>query len=75
MSSKGRHPCMQDLDRRRWIINAAFGIGWLSLVSKLSMAQGEAGIHFPAKAKRVIFLFMDGGPSQVDTWDPKHLPF
>jgi hypothetical protein len=28
-------------------------------------------LHFPAKAKRVIFLFMDGGPSQVDTWDPK----
>jgi len=27
--------------------------------------------HFPAKAKRVIFLFMDGGPSQVDTFDPK----
>ena len=27
--------------------------------------------HFPAKAKRVIFLFMNGGPSQVDTFDPK----
>ncbi len=27
--------------------------------------------HFPAKAKSVIFLFMDGGPSQVDTFDPK----
>ncbi|MDB6037150.1 MAG: hypothetical protein JWM99_991 [Verrucomicrobiales bacterium] len=27
--------------------------------------------HFPAKAKRVIFLFMPGGPSQVDTFDPK----
>ena len=29
--------------------------------------------HFPAKAKSVIFLFMDGGPSQVDTFDPKPL--
>ena len=29
--------------------------------------------HFPAKAKNVIFLFMDGGPSQVDTFDPKPL--
>ncbi len=28
---------------------------------------------FPAKAKRVIFLFMHGGPSQVDTFDPKPL--
>src|ERR1700754_2387213 len=27
--------------------------------------------HFPAKAKSVIFLFMDGGPSQMDTFDPK----
>jgi hypothetical protein len=27
--------------------------------------------HFAAKAKRVIFLYMDGGPSQVDTFDPK----
>ena len=27
--------------------------------------------HFPAKAKRVVFLFMTGGVSHVDTWDPK----
>jgi len=27
--------------------------------------------HFPATAKNVIFLYMDGGPSQVDTFDPK----
>ena len=27
--------------------------------------------HFPAKAKSCIFLFMYGGPSQVDTFDPK----
>jgi hypothetical protein len=27
--------------------------------------------HFPARARNVIFLFMDGGPSQVDTFDPK----
>ena len=29
------------------------------------------GGHLPARAKRVIFLFMDGGPSQMDTFDPK----
>ena len=28
-------------------------------------------VHFPAKAKSVIWLFMNGGPSQVDTWDYK----
>src|SRR5688572_4285694 len=27
--------------------------------------------HFPGKAKRVIHLFMNGGPSHVDTFDPK----
>src|SRR5262245_47958928 len=27
--------------------------------------------HFAARAKRVIFLFMNGGPSHVDTFDPK----
>ena len=27
--------------------------------------------HFPARAKRVIFLFMHGGPSSIDTFDPK----
>ena len=27
--------------------------------------------HFPGKVKRVIHLFMNGGPSQVDTFDPK----
>src|SRR5207237_4967832 len=31
------------------------------------------GPHFPAKAKRVIHLFMNGGPSHVDTFDPKPL--
>jgi hypothetical protein len=29
--------------------------------------------HHPARAKRIIFLFMSGGPSQVDTFDPKPL--
>src|SRR5690606_24230377 len=28
-------------------------------------------LHHPAKAKNVIFLYMDGGPSQIDTFDPK----
>lgn len=32
---------------------------------------GEVPLNFPAKAKRVIHLFMNGGPSHVDTFDPK----
>ena len=30
--------------------------------------------HFPATAKHVIFLFIQGGPSHIDTFDPKPLP-
>ena len=42
---------------------------------QLLAAEGapDMGPHFPASAKRVIFLFMHGGPSQVDTFDPKPL--
>ncbi|WP_010585103.1 DUF1501 domain-containing protein [Schlesneria paludicola] len=34
-------------------------------------AIGGKPLHFPVKAKHCIFLFMNGGPSQVDTFDPK----
>ena len=33
--------------------------------------QASGGLHHPAKAKHVIFLFMNGGLSQVDSFDPK----
>src|SRR3954470_6262524 len=46
--------------------NDAFGVTAASS-SPLSLKEP----HFPAKAKRVIFLFMSGGPSHVDTFDPK----
>ena len=35
--------------------------------------SGQTAPHFPPRAKRVISLFMQGGPSQVDTFDPKPL--
>jgi hypothetical protein len=59
---------------------AGMGFGTLALASLmledgLLSAAEEAGPtaapHFPAKARNVIFLFMGGGPSHVDTWDPK----
>jgi len=37
----------------------------------MGFSRLSAGTHFPAKAKHVIFLFLNGGPSQVDTFDPK----
>src|SRR5690348_15176310 len=51
------------------------GFGVLALADSLRAAgQGPLGVkppHFAARAQRVIFLFMNGGWSQVDTFDPK----
>jgi hypothetical protein len=57
--------------RREWIRQTGLGLGWLAGAARSVQGQANDGLHFPAKAQRVIFLFMDGGPSQVDTWDPK----
>jgi hypothetical protein len=56
------------LTRREWLRRAGVGFGLLGLAGALSAAGRP---HFPARAKRVIFLFMNGGPSHVDTFDPK----
>jgi hypothetical protein len=40
-------------------------------VAQEGAASGEPRPHHAPKAKRVIFLFMDGGPSHVDLFDPK----
>ena len=48
--------------------------GALGMEDKKTEAKGgmpNHGLHHPAKATSVIFLYMDGGPSQVDTFDPK----
>jgi hypothetical protein len=52
------------------LCRAANGFGGLALLSLLR-ESARAATHHPAKAKSVIFLFMDGGPSQMDTFDPK----
>lgn len=46
--------------------------GGFGMAGLAPVASG-AGTHFPAKAKQVIYLFLNGGPSQVDTFDPKPL--
>jgi hypothetical protein len=59
------------------LFRAANGFGGLALAALLADdARAQTGgallrQHHPAKAKSVIFLYMDGGPSQVDTFDPK----
>ncbi len=63
------------LSRRELLRRTACGFGLLSLPRLL---QGSSPLsprepHFAPRAKRIIFLFMHGGPSQVDTFDPKPL--
>ena len=69
--------------RRQWLKMASAGFGNLALASlfhqeaaaestaNANSALSEKPSHFAPKAKRVIFLFMHGGPSQVDTFDYK----
>ncbi len=57
--------------RRQFLCRAANGFGGLAFMNMLASGAAKSGMHHPAKAKAVIFLFMDGGPSQMDTFDPK----
>jgi len=67
------------LNRRQVLGHFANGFGLLALAN-LCAEEASASTrnplavrppHYPPKAKRVIFLFMSGGPSHVDTFDPK----
>lgn len=59
--------------RRRFLAETGMGFGLLALQGLLpSWIQAATGAtHFAPKARNVIFLFMDGGVSHVDTFDPK----
>ena len=68
------------MTRRHFFANAASGIGAAALASLLSplkpaLARGTAELsdlpHFAPRAKRVIYLFQSGGPSQMDLFDRK----
>ena len=77
--SKACHQFTPVLTRRDMLRVSSAGFGSLALASLLQEEANAAGPlsprkpHFPARAKRVIFLFMHGGPSQVDTFDYKPL--
>ncbi len=68
-----------DLTRRHFFSRSAAGIGIAALSSLLAddlgAAEGQAGLagvpHFAPRAKRVIYLFQSGGPSQMDLFDHK----
>src|SRR5579863_6966118 len=70
------------LSRRGFLNRFGLGMGGLALAGLMkpaglwAAADGDRGLlegrlHFPAKAKRVIYLFMAGGPSQIETFDYK----
>src|SRR3954466_16110274 len=87
MSVYRHGPSAQDsqLSRRQLLHRCGMGMGAVALSSLMAQAgvlttqpsQGPINPlspklpQFPGKAKRVIHLFMNGGPSQVDTFDPK----
>jgi hypothetical protein len=72
----------QPITRRTMLQRCAGGFGYLAFQAMLAKEQAKAAVvnplapkdpHFPARAKRIVFLFMKGGPSHVDTFDPKPL--
>jgi hypothetical protein len=69
---------MGTIDRRRMLGCLAGGFGTVGLASLLGDAAAAESLpgslrlpHYEPRAKRVIFLFMNGGPSQIDSFDPK----
>ncbi len=75
-----------DLSRRAFLNRFGMGLGGLALAGLISPPSASGGqarredqgllggvLHFPATAKRVIYLFMAGGPSQLETFDYKPL--
>ncbi|MGN6547558.1 MAG: DUF1501 domain-containing protein, partial [Aureliella sp.] len=69
------------LSRRQMLLQSGGGFGALALAAMLGHSDSAAAAtpsgltakltHHAARAKSVIFLFMDGGPSHLDTFDPK----
>ena len=57
--------------RRQMLRQCACGFGTLALAGQLSKLAAAGGSHFASRAQSVIFLYMDGGVSQVDSFDPK----
>ncbi|MBM81523.1 MAG: sulfatase [Planctomycetaceae bacterium] len=63
----------QQISRRAMLKRSGTGFGMLALADLTSIGglADDGRTHFPGKAKRVIHVFLNGGMSQVDTFDPK----
>ena len=72
---------LSEASRREFLLRGGAGFGALALTGMLARDQAFAATnphaakqpHFAPTAKRVIFLFMEGGPSHMDLFDPKPL--
>src|SRR5918912_13884 len=79
MTHDGKPSRSPRLTRREMLRRSAAGFGGLALGALRGAQPRAAGplapqpAHSPPRAKRVLFLFMHGGPSQVDTFDYKPL--
>ena len=66
-------------NRRDFLARCGMGMGTVGLAGLLPSAGAAESVsplapkspHFPGRAKRVIHFFLNGGPSHVDTFDPK----
>src|ERR1017187_3476254 len=60
------------LSHRDFLRRSGMGFGMMGLVGLMAQRLATASApHFAPKAKRVIHFFLNGGPSHVDTFDPK----
>ena len=57
--------------RRDFLQRSMGSFGSLALAGMLGSSASKAAVHHPPRATSVIYLYMEGGPSQVDTFDPK----
>src|SRR5689334_19998472 len=77
MSTKAHRLLTASPNRREFLFGSGMGLGSIALSALLAQDHARAGVlserpqHIPAKAKHCIFLLMEGGPSHIDTFDPK----
>ncbi|TWT40664.1 DUF1501 domain-containing protein [Botrimarina hoheduenensis] len=71
------HEAPEDFSRREFLSRFGHGVGAIALghlmgqSARAAASPLDSGLHHAARAKRVIFLFQSGGPSQMDLWDYK----
>ena len=80
MTHANHHPL--PLTRREALARTGMGLGWLGAATLMQQESASAGSvvatsmaprppHFPARARAVIHIFANGGPSHLDTFDRK----